>query len=56
MPQSHFVQLGQNELFKYYPQADEDLRITVTARSGDPDLFVSTQYTQPHCTAGASYW
>jgi hypothetical protein len=50
------VQTGQNELFKYYPQEDEDLRITVTARSGDPDLFVTTQHTQPRCIPGDSYW
>jgi hypothetical protein len=55
VPQSHFVEAAQNELFKYYPSGGEDLRITVSARSGDPDLFVSTQYTSPHCTAGAAY-
>ncbi len=49
VPQSHYVQYGVNEYFKFYPHADEDLHITLTARSGDPDLFVSTQFEKPHC-------
>lgn len=30
VPQNHFVELHENELFKFYPDGDEDLRITVT--------------------------
>eukprot|EP00598_Pedospumella_elongata_P002386 CAMPEP_0184975878 /NCGR_PEP_ID=MMETSP1098-20130426/6959_1 /TAXON_ID=89044 /ORGANISM="Spumella elongata, Strain CCAP 955/1" /LENGTH=2755 /DNA_ID=CAMNT_0027498653 /DNA_START=79 /DNA_END=8346 /DNA_ORIENTATION=+ len=50
VPQSHYVESGVNEYFKFYPHADEDLHITLTARSGDPDMFVSTEYMKPHCT------
>jgi len=50
IPQSHYVESGVNEYFKFYPHADEDLHITLTARSGDPDMFVSTEYMKPHCT------
>ena len=50
MPQNHYVDAGSNAVFKFYPSSeDEDLRITVTARSGDPDLFVSTTSQHPHC-------
>jgi hypothetical protein len=30
VPQSHFVEFGNNEYFKFYPHADEDLHITLT--------------------------
>ena len=49
LPQNHYVDAGSNAVFKFFPSEDEDLRITVTARSGDPDLFVSTTSQQPHC-------
>jgi len=50
IPQNHFVSAGSNAFFKFYPSPiDEDLRITLTARSGDPDLFVSTASQRPHC-------
>ncbi|KAJ1387566.1 hypothetical protein B484DRAFT_409860, partial [Ochromonadaceae sp. CCMP2298] len=54
VPQSHYVQLASTETFKFFPHADEDLHITLTARSGDPDLFVSTASATPHCDQEAS--
>ena len=50
IPQNHYVEAGNNEYFKFFPSEDEDLHITVTARSGDPDLFVSVTSQQPHCS------
>jgi hypothetical protein len=44
VPQSHFVQFGNNEYFKFYPHADEDLHITLTGthrRPGAPVRFLS---------------
>mgnify|MGYP001807410779 CR=1 FL=1 len=55
-PQNHFVNTGQNELFVFYPDVDEDLRISVQARSGDPDLFASSQFTNPNCKPGQNPW
>eukprot|EP00981_Chlorochromonas_danica_P002257 scaffold437_cov168-Ochromonas_danica.AAC.74 len=55
-PQIHYVGAGQNELFQFYPDSLEDLHITLTARSGDPDLLVSSQYSNPHCVPGSTPW
>lgn len=55
IPQAHFVGGGDNALFVYYPDGQSlDLRITITARSGDPDLFVSSAFSNPHCTPGST--
>lgn len=35
VPQSHYVEFGATEFFKFYPHADEDLHITLT---GTPAL------------------
>ncbi len=52
IPQYHYVEQGQMEYFRLYPDDDTtDLRITVTARTGDPDLFASTKYPNPHCSS-----
>lgn len=52
IPQYHYVEQGQMEYFKLYPDdVTSDLRITVTARTGDPDLFASTKYSNPHCSS-----
>jgi hypothetical protein len=56
IPQSHYVNIGQNQYFKIYPEANDDLRITITAKTGDPDLFVSTENPFPGCTMGESQW
>lgn len=32
IPQSHFVEHGQNEFFVFFPLRDEDLRITLTGK------------------------
>ena len=32
VPQSHYVEFGMNEYFKFYPHADEDLHITLTGK------------------------
>lgn len=54
MPQSHFVTAGHMEYFRFYPSAEEDLRISVTARSGDPDLYVTTSEPLPVCVQQAN--
>lgn len=56
IPQSHFVAQGGNAVFQLYPNAYDDLRVSVTARTGDPDLFVSSSDVMPSCTAGANSW
>lgn len=58
IPQYHYVEQGQMEYFRMYPDdTEDDIRITVTARTGDPDLFISTKYTNPHCSlVGTSQW
>lgn len=33
MPQNHFVDQGQNEVFMFYPDSDEDVRISLTGKS-----------------------
>ncbi len=54
VPQNHFVSQGRTEFFQFYPDDDEDIGISVTARSGDPDLLVSSYYANPNCVAGVS--
>jgi hypothetical protein len=56
IPQSHFVAQGGNAVFQLYPSPYDDLRITVTARTGDPDLFISSSDIMPHCHVGDSPW
>jgi len=56
-PQNHFVELGRMVQFVVYPDDLEDLRVTVTARSGDPDLLISGDPKRvPHCGIGAYSW
>lgn len=50
IPQNHYVEGGQNAYFVYYPDDIEDLLISVTARSGDPDLLISRHNPHPYCT------
>eukprot|EP01038_Epipyxis_sp_PR26KG_P008213 gene8213-11113_t len=55
VPQNHFVSNGQNELFQFIPNNfGEDVRVVLTARSGDPDLLVSSVYSNPHCDVDPS--
>lgn len=41
-------------LFVVQPDADADLRIALVARSGDPDLLVSSDFPNPHCARSSS--
>ena len=54
VPQNHYVSKGDTEFFRFIPDEDTDMRITVTARSGDPDLFVSSDFEYPRCDRGGS--
>lgn len=54
IPQNHFVGLGQTMYFDYYSMEQQNLQISVTARSGDPDLLVSFMHERPVCTASPS--
>ena len=54
VPQNHYVSKGDTEFFRFIPEEDTDMRITVTARSGDPDLFVSSDFEYPRCDRGGS--
>ena len=49
VPQNHFVSKGDTEYFRFIPQTDTDISITLTARSGDPDMLVSSDFEFPHC-------
>ena len=40
--------------FAVQPEADADLRIALVARSGDPDLLVSSDFPNPHCARSSS--
>jgi hypothetical protein len=55
VPQNHFVESGQNAFFVYYPSEEEDLMVSVTARSGDPDLLISRSNPRPHCSISNSF-
>jgi hypothetical protein len=39
-------------IFQYYPSDDESILVTLTARSGDPDLYISTGNRIPSCVIG----
>jgi hypothetical protein len=56
IPQSHYVATTGNALFAIYPDPYDDLRITVTARTGDPDLFISSGDSYPYCVSGKYPW
>jgi hypothetical protein len=45
VPQSHYVEFGATEFFKYYPHADEDLHITLT---GESHFYASRSCTVAH--------
>jgi len=50
MPHNHYVSKGNMEYFQFYVEDPaESLQITCTARSGDPDLLVSMDFTRPFC-------
>jgi hypothetical protein len=49
VPQSHFVSKGTTEYFRFIPDRDADMRVTLTARSGDPDLLISSDFDHPYC-------
>ena len=44
----------QTVLFSVQPEEDADLRIALVARSGDPDLLVSSDFPNPHCARSLS--
>lgn len=50
VPQNHFVSKGTTEYFRFIPEGDTDMRVTLTARSGDPDLLISSDFDHPYCT------
>jgi hypothetical protein len=57
IPQNHYVEAGDTQYFKIHPETDDDLRVTITARTGDPDMFLSVRYANPHCEiVGDSQW
>ena len=37
-------------LYYIRPEFNADLRITIIAKRGDPDLLVSSVYANPHCS------
>jgi hypothetical protein len=55
VPQSHFVTQGSMGLFTYYISQYEDVQVSISAISGDPDLFVSSTQV-PVCDATTSYY
>eukprot|EP00161_Ancyromonas_sigmoides_P005926 TRINITY_DN1671_c0_g1_i2.p1 TRINITY_DN1671_c0_g1~~TRINITY_DN1671_c0_g1_i2.p1 ORF type:complete len:2092 (+),score=1058.04 TRINITY_DN1671_c0_g1_i2:861-7136(+) len=40
--------------YRFYPSSDDDIRVTVSAIEGDPDLYVST--TNPYPAVGNATW
>jgi hypothetical protein len=49
IPQNAFVTQGRMEYFVYYPSDEiEDVQITLSARTGDPDLFVTCDSNPKH--------
>lgn len=49
IPQNAFVTQGRMEYFVYYPSDEiEDVQITLSARTGDPDLFVTCDSNPNH--------
>jgi hypothetical protein len=54
IPQNHFVSKGKVEYFKFVPTEMEDLRITVTARYGDPDMYVKSGFEPYECIVGGA--
>ena len=50
IPQSHFVTSQSMEYFQYIPSdSAEDLRISLSSKSGDPDLFIGSGIYNPVC-------
>eukprot|EP01041_Mallomonas_annulata_P003044 gene3044-5962_t len=56
IPQNHYVNHGNTEYFKFLIESNEDIQITLSAQSGDPDLIVSSIYQNPHCDVSEAYW
>lgn len=54
IPQNHFVTAGKMEYFQFTPSEKENVRISVSSRVGDPDLFVGTGKYIPHCPPGST--
>ena len=52
VPQNHFVSKGDTEFFRFIPEGNTDMRISLTARSGDPDMLVSSDFEFPRCNRG----
>jgi hypothetical protein len=60
IPQLNYVQKGSMAQFIFYlneNDASADTQITITALSGDPDLFISEGVSEPVCQADPTmYW
>mmetsp|Transcript_3149 Transcript_3149/g.4876 ORF Transcript_3149/g.4876 Transcript_3149/m.4876 type:complete len:2519 (-) Transcript_3149:278-7834(-) len=56
VPQSHYVKQGAMEQFTYYMDPDVDIQVSISAVSGDPDIFLSTALPPPVCYSSAAYW
>lgn len=54
VPQNHFVMSGKMEYFQFTPTEKENVRISISSRAGDPDLFVSTGKNIPYCPPGST--
>ena len=50
IPQSHFVKKHTMEYFKFPLSSLTDLQVSISATSGDPDLFISLGDFYPMCT------
>jgi hypothetical protein len=50
VPQRHYVGEGQTEQFIFnVDRKDRDIMITTTAITGDPDILVSYDNSNPYC-------
>ena len=60
-PQNHFVSRGSTAYFRL-PLAESslvrgrDIQVTLTARSGDPDLIISSTSQRPYCAVDEDEW
>ena len=54
VPQNHFVAKDGVISFQYYPNTDENLLVSLVARSGDPDLFIGAGSVAPSCESTSS--
>ena len=55
-PQNHYVARGTTVFFRFPIQEPGDIQISLTARSGDPDLIVSSTNERPYCTTNDLEW